>query len=99
MGRKSKSRSELEDLRGIIRHLEAENKQLRKQLARSTKEIQRAVDTVISFVDDEPPVEYTPPSAAKCSKCGHKVKVIELGPKLFYNCSNESCLHRKLFKK
>ncbi len=100
MGRKSKSRSELEDLRGIIRHLESENRQLRKQLARSNKEIQRAVDTVISFVDDEPEAIPEPQAATvRCPKCNTKINPIELGPKLLYSCTNDTCLYRRTVKK
>lgn len=102
MGRKSRDKSGQENLRGIIRQLEAENRQLRKQLARSNKEVQKAVDTVISFIDDGPEEQEEIPiesNMIKCLKCGRKVKGLELGPKILYNCSNQNCNFRRTIKK
>ena len=104
MGKKNKSRSETESLRGIIRHLEAENKNLKKQLSRADKEVKRAFDTFTSFVDDElpaeaPVVETVNDLVIKCPKCSKKIKGIELGPKVLYSCSNEDCRFRKTVKK
>ncbi len=101
MGRKSRDKSEGENLRGIIRQLQSENRQLRKQVARSSKEVQRAVETVNSFVDDVIPEPVDMPSdlISKCIKCGRKAKGLELGPKILYTCTNSNCLHRRTVKK
>lgn len=102
MGRSSRDKSSSENLKGIIRKLEAENRQLRKQLARSNKEVQRAVDTVTTFLDDQQEFEIRPEKeepVLKCIKCGHKVKTLELGPKILYSCTNSNCLHRRTVKK
>lgn len=101
MGTKVKDKNEYEHLRGLVRQLQSENKQLRKQLARSNKEVQRAVETVISFVDDTPITEelVINENIIKCLKCGRKIKGLELGPKILYNCINENCKFRRTVKK
>lgn len=102
MGKKNKSRSETESLRGIIRHLEAENKNLKKQLSRADKEVKKAFDTFTSFVDDDISAQEPQPTddpTIKCPKCNKKIRGIELGPKVLYSCTNEECRFRKTTKK
>ena len=102
MSRRSKDKNEAEHLRGIIRQMRAENKQLRKQLARSDKEILRAVDTVNAFVDDIYEEDFQAPlkvDTIKCSKCRSKMTTLELGPRIVYTCSNEDCKYRQTVKK
>jgi methionyl-tRNA synthetase len=95
MSRNIKNRDELERLRGLNRNLEKQNKQLRKQLARSTK----AVDKLIPLVDKEPEVEMPevePLDAAKCDKCNAKVTPIDMGNRKVLIC--KKCNYRKSMK-
>lgn len=87
MGKK-RERSELEHLRGVNRQLKSENAQLKKLLNR------------VNF--DSVPDTYEEPSKVHgpvCIKCKGPVKLIDMGPKLLYTCSNEDCDHRYIVKK
>lgn len=104
MGRKSRSKNESEHLRGIIRALESENKKLRKQVQRADRELQKAVDFTVSFLDESSfptPANLLEPlhqDVSLCPKCKAKLKVIELGPKNLYTCSNDDCKYRRTVK-
>jgi len=101
MGKKNRSHSELEDLRGLVRSLQAENRQLKKQLSRADKEVKKAFETFNTFVEDVQPVATveTQTFDTKCPKCNKKIKGIELGSRILYSCSNEDCRYRKTIKK
>jgi hypothetical protein len=98
MGKRPKTRSELEHLRGVIRSLEAENRQLRKQLARSDKELQKAVDMASTVLDDITYHDMQYSSEPKCPKCANKLKHVDLGTRTLVLCSNTECTYRKTNK-
>lgn len=101
MGKKSRGHSELEELRGLVRKLEAENRLLKKQLSRADKEVKKAFETFTTFIDDVEPIVEQPTTSfeSKCPKCSKKIKGIELGARILYSCTNEDCRFRKTIKK
>jgi len=85
MARK-KTSSEIEHLRGIIRNLEAQVRDLKKQLA-------KAKPTIIL---KEVVREQESPKANKCPICSKKIKEIDVGLKKLALCEDSSCSYRKV---
>ena len=85
MARK-KTSSELEHLRGIVRNLEAQNRELKKELAKAKPTI------ILKEVIKEDKL----PRVDGCPKCGKKLKEINLGLKQMILCSDASCDYKKL---
>jgi len=94
MGR-NRDKSELAHLKGIIRKLESENKQLKRQAKRVQKEQARLDvwmdDVMDAYVEEVPP----PPPPNRCPSCGDKTNYVkaDLGNRILHNCKN--CGYRK----
>lgn len=102
MAIKQKERSEVEQLRAVIRNLKSELKNLRKTLARANKETRKYADIVTEA--EEPEFEEVETDIAvraeshSCPKCKSKVdKPDDLGNRELYTCG--SCGFRKSFPK
>ncbi len=76
---RSRNAGEVEKLKGLIRKLQKENKQLQKQLGRANKHARRAAD-VDGEEDDFAPLEPTAPRTDRCPSCNsYDTKTIEIG--------------------
>jgi CRISPR/Cas system CSM-associated protein Csm4 (group 5 of RAMP superfamily) len=97
---KSKERSEVEFLRGIIRQQKSQLKHLQKQLARAEKNTRKNEALYSELTDKDNPVNYATPEVVKetkpkCVKCGSTIFIIDMGFKLLYSCSKSDCKHRQ----
>lgn len=82
---KSREGKDTEFYKSIIRQLKKENKTLRKQLNRNTKEID-----IEDIIDDVQELEDYP---TKCSKCNHGfLEEFEVASRQFSRCT--SCGYR-----
>lgn len=99
MGRESKDKNELEHLRGVVRNLKSENRHLKKELARTSKQKRRAeaIADIGQVEVEDTELEVTQPKS-KCVKCHGSVQIIELGPRTIHACLNPDCRHRKTIK-
>lgn len=99
-GRSSKDKSEREHTLGILRQLKAENKHLRKQLARADKGLRKVVEaTGLDEPSNEPMPPEDLPESSKCIKCGKRALVIDMGVKNVLTCMNNDCKYRRTLKK
>lgn len=95
---KSKSRDELEELRGKNRSLLKENRELKKTLGRLEKRSYRAEELEELFQEMSQEDESTPRhiKPSTCS-CGGKVEKIDLGVRMVFKCVD--CGKRETKKK
>lgn len=100
MARRGKDKSEKEHTLGILRQLKAENKHLRKQLARADKGLRKVVEaTGIDEPDYSAVLPEEVPESSKCLKCGKLTMTIDMGVKSVITCMNSDCKHRRTLKK
>lgn len=87
---KSKDRSETEYLRGIIKNLKSENRNLKKQLSRSNKRAHQYEDfeTKLQDTEVEEVFESVIPPEKTCPKCKSKLKESPLGIKVLITCTS-----------
>lgn len=81
---RNRSTNEIEHLKGLIRQLQKENKQLKKQLGRANKSARQALEVDnLDLGDDATVSSYGP----KCEGCGsHRISSIKLGPRTGVSC-------------
>lgn len=101
---KSRERSEVESLRGLIRQLKSENRHLKKELARAEKNTKKQISMYAELTDATEASYATPELAAtedaySCAKCGSKVKETDLGSRILYVCQKSTCSHRQILVK
>lgn len=89
---KSKSKSEVEELRGLLRNAKKQIKNLQKQLARANKHVTR-FDSLLLDIDDDaisPDLQdyRSPKEEAKdsCSKCKQELEILVLGSRTLFIC-------------
>lgn len=93
-GMRKKDRNEVEHLRGIIRELKSENRNLRKQIGRSNKKVLQLEEHASDLEDLEPPhQEEEVVAKVSCPKCRGNLKTVDLGTRTLVNC--EDCKYRK----
>lgn len=88
---KSKSHRPDEHLRGIVRKLQAENRQLKRLLKHQEKQA-RLDDEIRDEIQSLP--NETPLSNPKCPECGSPdLRSIDLGSRLLHFCTH--CAYRR----
>jgi len=97
---RSKTKSEYENLKGIIRRLKSENRHLRKEIGRSNKKVSQ-VEGIMNDQEEEALEQLVEIDQEKkeelCPKCNkHKLDVIEIGTRLLLSCE---CGYRRSKKK
>jgi len=97
---RSKDQSELEYLRGIVKKLRAQNKHLKKELARSTKRSRQNDDDLEDAIEEELEEvgkELTHIREGEmCPQCKKQMNVVDLTVKILHMC--DFCKYRKTFK-
>ena len=94
---KSKDRSEVEHLRGLVRELKSELRHLKKTMARKQKR-EHLLEDVESreaelFLQEEMEEKKTVAQTERCPKCKSKIDVIDGAKLKVYICSD--CGYRK----
>lgn len=108
---KVKTHSEVEHLRGLVKELERENAQLKREKNKQTGQLRRKlkesrklehhydniVDEYQEYVAEEETAEI--PKVAKCPECltGSLNLVLDLNDKDIFNCNN--CNFKKVVRK
>ena len=86
-----------ENIRALYRELLAENRRLRRELARCRKNEKQQEEALFNYADvlqnGEVAIEEDVRSD-KCPDCGSPLKEIDCGIKLVYSCLNGECDHR-----
>jgi predicted nuclease with TOPRIM domain len=93
---RSKDRSEVEYLRGRVKELQSENRNLKKQLSRKEKREHQYEDLEekLKEVELEEETEVFQEAARiKCPKCKGEIGQVAIGTRLLLKC--ESCGHRE----
>lgn len=95
---KKLERNEVEHLRGIIRKLKSENRNLKKQVSRSEKNAARMEATLEEQeeVQEEQEYEEKQPQATRCPECKSLCESTSLGNRTIHRCS--SCKWRRTTK-
>jgi formamidopyrimidine-DNA glycosylase len=101
---KSRERSEVESLRGLIRQLKSENRHLKKELARAEKNTKKQISMYAELTDATDASYATPELAVdddtpSCIKCGSSIKETDLGTRILYVCQKATCNHRQILIK
>lgn len=76
--------------------LKSENKHLKKEIGRITKQIKRydrSVDQDREKIQEYEFVAATVDDGMMCPRCGEAVKPMDLGSRVLFNC--DKCGHRK----
>lgn len=94
---RSKDRTEVETLKGKIRELQKENKQLKKLVGRADKRAQQYADWEESQQEPEEVVIETIQEHIKCPRCKANLKQNQIGNvRIIIEC--ESCEFREVKK-
>lgn len=93
---RSKSKDEVEELRGKVRELQKENKELKKTINRLQKNSHRVEELEELFKESEEEFQKDTVKAAVCS-CGGKIEKVDLGVRTMFKCQN--CGKRETKKK
>ncbi len=93
---KKRERSEVEQLRGVIRNQRSIIKNLKKEISRVTKRESRTEDLEEILAEemleqDQEDIQYI--KEDKCPQCKGRVEVVTLGPKKLVIC--DGCGYRK----
>lgn len=86
---KKRERNEVEYLRGLVRELKAENRNLKKRLGVTSKRARR-YETRISEDEDEQLERSEQPVKVvdSCPDCSGELKLVDLGVRQFNSCIN-----------
>lgn len=94
---KSKSRDEVEELRGKVRELQKQNRELKKILGRLQKRSHHVEELQDLFQEMEHENDNTnAPVHSRCN-CGGKIEKVDLGVRTMLKCEN--CGKRETKKK
>lgn len=96
MGRSSRDKNEDEHNRGILRQLRAENKHLKRTVARLQKQLLKLPIETIEVEEDSSTELKTVSNHPTCPKCTKDLQVIDLGVKTVLSCG--SCSYRVAVK-
>jgi len=97
---RSRDKNPDENLRGHLRQLKSENKNLRRQVTRLEKQLARQPIESIEDEDNTPELPDSWNSSEipnRCPKCGKEAQVIDLVIKKVLSCKN--CNYRSALKK
>ena len=98
---KSKDHSELEHLRGLVRKLKSENRQLKKVVGLSKKEIAQFEEHFVEAFDPDTTTADTTVFTRKqdevCDKCGATMDVYDMDIRELLRC--QACPNRRSRKK
>lgn len=101
MGRSSKDKNVEEHLRGLLRQLKSENRNLKKQIARLEKQ-SKNYQSFSTWPEEEIELDdislkkEIKEEALKCSQCGAVASKIDLGSRKLIHC--KKCNHRVTIK-
>ena len=99
---RSHSKTEVEDLRGVIKQLKAENLKLKRRLGtyekrlHLTEDLEEREGEIAAYEEFEKKNEQ--PKGDNCAECGGKMVLIDLGIKKLLVCDNNR-KHRWVVKK
>jgi hypothetical protein len=98
VGKKNKSGSETEHLRGLVREQKSIIRQLKKQLSRAGKRPQEIEEQEEPDFDQE--MAYpTQEKTFSCPNCSEKLTVLEIANRFIEMCPDKECGYRKTRKK
>jgi hypothetical protein len=101
MGKK-RERSEAEYLRGLVRELKSENRNLKKRLGTVGKKVKRyeqLVDESAEEVEMEREAAYlTAKGKSRCPECKGDIELMDLGVRELHVCTS-GCGYRRTFPK
>jgi hypothetical protein len=84
---RDRNKSSDENLRGHVRQLRAENKGLKRQISRLTKQLARLPLEDTDEPEEEVTQLYDIPPEHRCSKCNKEMTILDLGIKTILSCS------------